>query len=304
MKNNKLKAVIGKTTLTLKKHSPEILMVVGVTGTVVSAVMACKATLKAVDVLDNTKEKLDIIKEAKETKSEEYSDQDQIKDTAITYVETAKELAIIYGPSLVLGGLSIATIFASNNILRKRAASALAAYAAVDKGYKEYRARVVDRFGKDTDEELLLGLKKQTIEEISTDENGKTKKVKKAVTVVDPNAASPYLKYITQTNPYWKMDGGFDYMEFWLQRQQCYWNDILKTRSTHMVTLNEVYRSLGFEESKAGLVVGWIYDPANDIGDNYIEFNCKRVHMPNEYGDLEEVIAIDFNVDGNIYDRV
>ncbi len=47
--------VFHKAGLQLKKHSPEILVVTGVVGTVVSAVMACKATTKLHAVLDDTK---------------------------------------------------------------------------------------------------------------------------------------------------------------------------------------------------------------------------------------------------------
>ena len=36
--------IANKTVMKLKKHSPEILIVAGIAGTVVSAVIACKAT--------------------------------------------------------------------------------------------------------------------------------------------------------------------------------------------------------------------------------------------------------------------
>ena len=44
-----------KVGFKLKKHSPEILVVTGVIGTVASAVMACKATTKLSEVMDNAK---------------------------------------------------------------------------------------------------------------------------------------------------------------------------------------------------------------------------------------------------------
>ena len=49
---NKITRAFGKATLTLKKHSPEILVVAGIVGTVTSAVMACKATTKAGDIVE------------------------------------------------------------------------------------------------------------------------------------------------------------------------------------------------------------------------------------------------------------
>ena len=50
MKMN-LSRTFGKIKFGFKKHSPEILVVAGVVGTVTSAVMACKATTKINDIL-------------------------------------------------------------------------------------------------------------------------------------------------------------------------------------------------------------------------------------------------------------
>ena len=47
--------VASKTVMKLKKHSPEILVMAGIAGTVVSAVLACKATTKVAEILDETK---------------------------------------------------------------------------------------------------------------------------------------------------------------------------------------------------------------------------------------------------------
>ena len=61
MKN--LKAICGTVLFTLKKHSPEILMVTGIVGTGVSAVMACRATLKCHEVIERHEEKMDAVLE-------------------------------------------------------------------------------------------------------------------------------------------------------------------------------------------------------------------------------------------------
>lgn len=45
----------------LQKHSPEILVVAGVIGAVASAVMACKATTKLSDILDDSRDRIDSI---------------------------------------------------------------------------------------------------------------------------------------------------------------------------------------------------------------------------------------------------
>ena len=61
--NAKITRTINRIGLQIKKHSPEIMMVAGIAGTVVSAVMACKATTKIDDILNETKNNVDKIHE-------------------------------------------------------------------------------------------------------------------------------------------------------------------------------------------------------------------------------------------------
>ena len=56
---NTVSRTLHKAGFKLKKHSPEILVAVGVVGTVASVVMACKATLKVNEIVDDAKELID-----------------------------------------------------------------------------------------------------------------------------------------------------------------------------------------------------------------------------------------------------
>lgn len=298
---SKASGALNKIGFGLKKRSPEILVAVGVVGTVVSAVMACKATTKINTILDETKEQLDKIHEyaGNPDVAEKYNAEDAKKDTAIVYAQTGVKLAKLYAPAVGLGILSISSILVSNNILRKRNMAISAALAAATQDFKDYRNRVIERFGKEVDHQLRYNIKAEEIEETITDEKGKEKKVKKSIEVADPNA-SGYVKYFTRSNPYWEEDSS--YVEMFLRSQQNYANDKLK--ATGHLTLNDVYDMLGFHDSKAGMVVGWIYDLDHPNGDNYVEFDVKKVNLPNEQGGYEEAYAIDFNVDGNIYNEM
>ena len=298
---SKASGALNKIGFGLKKRSPEILVAVGVVGTVVSAVMACKATTKIDTILDETKEQLDKIHEyaGNPDVAEKYNAEDAKKDTAIVYAQTGVKLAKLYAPAVGLGILSISSILASNNILRKRNMAISAALAAATQDFKDYRNRVIERFGKEVDHQLRYNIKAEEIEETVTDEKGKEKKVKKSIEVADLNA-SGYAKYFTRSNPYWEEDSS--YVEMFLRSQQNYANDKLK--ATGHLTLNDVYDMLGFHDSKAGMVVGWIYDLDHPNGDNYVEFDVKKVNLPNEQGGYEEAYAIDFNVDGNIYNEM
>ena len=202
---SKASGALNKIGFGLKKRSPEILVAVGVVGTVVSAVMACKATTKIDTILDETKEQLDKIHEyaGNPDVAEKYNAEDAKKDTAIVYAQTGVKLAKLYAPAVGLGILSISSILASNNILRKRNMAISAALAAATQDFKDYRNRVIERFGKEVDHQLRYNIKAEEIEETVTDEKGKEKKVKKSIEVADPNA-SGYVKYFTRSNPYWE----------------------------------------------------------------------------------------------------
>lgn len=292
--------VTSKAVMKLKKHSPEILVVAGIAGTVVSAVLACKATTKVAEILDETKGTLDTIHEGMETgaiNGQEYTNEDGKKDTVVVYAQTGMKLAKLYGPAIILGTLSITSILASNNILRKRNVALGAAYAAIDKSFKEYRGRVIERFGEQVDTELKYGIKAKKFEEIEVDpETGKEKKVKKTVMVADPNLQSDYAVYFDsksrnyETNP--------DYNRMFLKAQQAFANDKLQTRG-HLF-LNEVLDDLDLPRTPAGQIVGW----TKDGPDGYVNFRIVEVERETEDGRHEPAILLDFNVEGNIWEKM
>mgnify|MGYP001534135826 FL=1 len=292
--------VASKAVMKLKKHSPEILVVAGIAGTVVSAVLACKATTKVAEILDETKGTLDTIHEGMETgaiNGQEYTTDDGKKDTVVVYAQTGMKLAKLYGPAIILGTLSITSILASNNILRKRNVALGAAYAAIDKSFKEYRGRVIERFGDQVDTELKYGIKAKKFEEIEVDpETGKEKKVKKTVMVADANLQSDYAVYFDsksrnyETNP--------DYNRMFLKAQQAFANDKLQTRG-HLF-LNEVLDDLDLPRTPAGQIVGW----TKDGPDGYVNFRIVEVERETEDGRHEPALLLDFNVEGNIWEKM
>lgn len=289
----------------LKKHSPEILVVAGVVGTVASAVMACKATLKVHDVICDAKDDIEDIHVAVEKgltpAGNEYTAEDGQKDLTVTYVQTGVKLIKLYAPAVALGALSITGIVASNNILRKRNIALAAAYTAVDKGFKEYRGRVVERFGKDLDRELRYNIKAKEVEEVVTHEDGTEQIVKTTSNVVDPNTRSEFTQCFDETCPNWTRDG--EYNRAFLLNTQNYFND--KLRIEKVVFLNDVYKALGFMPTRAGQLVGWVYDEENPIGDNFVDFGIFDLHdeqKRNFVNGYEKSIWLDFNVDGVVYD--
>lgn len=305
---NTLSRKFGKTGLKLKKHSPEILVGVGIVGVVSSTIMACKATTKLDEVLAEPKDKIEKIHELMENpdmvpEGKEYTEEDGKKDLTIMYTQSAIKVIRLYAPAVALGSLSIAAILGGHHILRKRNVALAAAYATIDKSFKDYRGRVVERFGAELDKELKYNIKAAEVEETVVDEKGKEKKVKNTVNVADPNVYSEYSKFFDESCPGFTKDPEYNLM--FLKDQQRYANDLLKSKG--YLFLNDVYEMLGIPRTQAGQIVGWIYDEKNPIGDNFVDFGIYDLHKEANrdfVNGYERVILLDFNVDGDILDMI
>ena len=287
----------------VQKHSPEILAGVGVVGVVASTVMACKATMKLNDILEESKETRDKIREVESNPryEEQYSHEDAKKDLTINYTQTGLKIAKLYAPAVILGSASLGCLLASNDILRKRNAALSAAYMTVDKSFKEYRQRVVDRFGEEVEKEIRYNIKAEEITSTVVAEDGSETTITETVKTMDPNLYSDYAKFFDEASPYWQKDPEYNFM--FLKSQQQYANDLLKARGR--LFLNEVYEMLGIDKTKAGQIVGWVYNPENPIGDNFVDFgifDMSKERVRAFVNGYEPNILLDFNVDGNIWD--
>ena len=306
----KASRLVGKAGLQLKKHSPEILMVTGIAGTVASTVLACKATTKISAIMEeknNTIEAIHTGMEKGKINGTEYTEEDGKKDLTIVYAQTGVKLVKLYAPAVALGALSITANVSGHHVLKKRNSALAAAYAVVDKSFKEYRGRVVERFGEALDKELRYNIKAKEIEEVVVDKDGNETVEKKIVNTIEGNPLeniSEYARFFDAFNSD-EHQKDPEYNLMFLRRQQDWANEVLKSRG-HLF-LNEVYDMLGIPRSKAGQVVGWIYDEKSPHGDNYVDFgiydldNERKRAFVNGY---EYNILLDFNVDGVIYDLI
>lgn len=307
MKTNELMNTISrkfnKIGFQFKKHSPEIFVIAGVVGGVTSAVMACKATTKAGDIIEDTKSQLDIIHKGMEDGNihgVEYTKEDGAKDLTIVYTQTAVKFIKLYGPAVALGTVSIVSILAGHNITRKRNLALTAAYATIDNSFKQYRNRVIERFGEELDRELRYDVKTKEIEETVVNEDGTESTVKTTVNVIDPNTISDYSRIFDECCASWSKCPEHNLV--FLKQQQNYANDLLKSRG-HLF-LNEVYDMLGFPRTQAGQIVGWVYDEKNPIGDNFVDFGIYNLDSERArafVNGYERSILLDFNVDGNVW---
>ena len=305
MKNlkEKMVKVYNKSEMKVRKYSPEILAGVGVVGVIASTVMACKATTKLNDILAESKEQLEQIKTVAvdPAYADKYTEDDAKKDTTITYVQTGVKVAKLYAPSVILCTSSLGCLLASNNILKKRNAALSAAYMTVDKSFKEYRRRVAERFGDEVEKEIRYNIKAKEITTVDEEGNEVKETVKVMEGADDPTTYSDYARFFDESCPAWQNDP--EYNLTFLRAQQQYANDLLKAQGR--LFLNDVYKMLGIDITKAGQVVGWVYDPDCPVGDNFVDFgiyDMSKERVRAFVNGYEPNILLDFNVDGNIWD--
>lgn len=288
---NAITSRFGRQILKGRKHAPVILFVAGAVGVVGATVLACRATLKMEEVLDEIQIDLD---KARALEHPNYSDTDRQKDLALIYLKGTGRIFTMYAPALGLGVLSILALTGSHVILTKRNAAVVAAYAALDKGFREYRNRVMDELGADKDREFRYGvIEREIVEE--TEEGPVVKRVKQ----IGPGGSSIYARFFDEHAIAWNKDPFYNQM--FIQCQQNYANDLLQARGH--VLLNDVYDMLKFPRTKEGCVVGWV----KDDGDGYIDFGVfhgDRASGMRFVQGNERSIHLDFNVDGMIYDKI
>lgn len=315
-KNEIMKSVsltFNKIGFQIQKKSPEILVAAGIAGIIVSTVMACKATIKASEVAEKTSETIDEIHEAEKTgitkAGKAYSADDSKKDLTTVYVQTGIKYVKLYTPAIVIGAASVTCILVSHRIMKQRLTAVAAALSASDKAFKDYRSRVMERFGEQVEKELRYNIKAKEIEQTVVDENGEEKKVKVPANVADgegwdPSQYSPYARIFDESHPQWTKDPEMN--AYYLKARQAQATDMLRSRG-HLF-LNEVYDMLGFPRTKAGAIVGWLYDPKRpELGDTYVDFGMYEVNRPKAVdfvNGYERSFILDFNVVGDITDDI
>ncbi len=303
----------GRSSLVLKKHSPEILLAVGIAGGITAAILAVRATTKLPEVNAPIQETLKHIDDAfakgETANGTVYTQETATQDKAKVYVYAGIQYAKLYGPAVGVGVLSITAILASHGIMQRRQVAVVAAYNLAKEALESYRKRVVEELGEDRDRQFLHGLREKTYTENEIDErDGRMVEVKKKRVVVDPNFKSQYARFFDETSPNWRNDGPANL--YFLRMQQNWFNDLLVSRGH--VFLNEVYEALGLPHTSDGAVVGWIlrhdYEGMKKEGrDGYIDFDI--YNLENGPGRAfvngqERSILLDFNVDGVIYDLI
>src|SRR5436190_1976410 len=126
---------LGESGLMASEKAPKLLFVGGVVGMVGSTVLACRATLKLEEVLDEVeadkqkaKDVKDLVDSGEYKGDKTYTDQEYKKDLYIISVRGAAKIAKLYGPAVLLGGASVFALTKSHSLLQDRNLALTAAY--------------------------------------------------------------------------------------------------------------------------------------------------------------------------------
>lgn len=300
-----------------KAHSPEILIGVGIAGMVASTVLACRATLKADAILKERKEDIKKCEDlANDENVPEYTEENLKADKRIINFKTGFKVACLFAPAVFSGVAGASLIVKSDNIHKERHASDMAAYAILGQTFKEYRERVVEKYGEEVDQKLRHGLRTEKIK----NEEGKLEEVK--ILDGDTNKFEDYSEFFDESSPYWEKNR--HYNETFLVNAQARWNKTLRERAEinfhgiGFVTLIEVYRDLGISlpptKLKRWKDIGWcvdINDPYYNPKDCFIDLGIGDMvlrprrpgttNCPDVIPGYDPVFVLTPNVQGNIY---
>ncbi len=281
---------LAMTALHAKKDSPQFLFGLGMGGMVVSTVLACRATLKLEETLEEVQKDLyrvDLVHETMDARRESYSENDRRKQVAVIYLTGIGSITRLYGPSVLVGFGAAVCLTKSHHILQDRNAGLAAAYTACDQAFKKYRSNVVESAGVESDQFLRY----ETEECELIDDSGN-----KTVGIRINRDANPsmYARVFDQINPNWAEES--EYNMAWLRHKQDWHNHLLSMRG--YLFLNEVYEDLGVYPTEAGEVVGWFLGN----GDGFVDYGIFDGERTNDFVNGREAsVLLDFNVDGAIY---
>lgn len=277
----------SRSALKLKKNSPQILFYAGIVGTVATTVLASRATLKAVPVVERLKaerEELDSFHLEKKVELEVYN-----AEVRQQYARVAVDLGKLYGPTVLVGVGSLVALTKSHQQLTSRNTALTVAYTGLFRTFEAYRERVRQELSPEHDQKFLHGVVQQEIE--YEDKNGKTKT--KTIDVLDPSseAALSYF-YDSKCASFSPLPG---YNVNFLEAQQIWANRRLRDQG-HLF-LNEVYDMLMIPHTRDGNILGWVY---KDLGDNdtFVTFGYE---LDGEFlAGYKNEVMLNFNIHGPI----
>ena len=217
MKGKGLKRFIFSIGEFAKKHSSELLIGIGVSGTITAIGMAIRATPKAVELK----------REAEANKKE-----------PLTKVEVVKSCWKCYIPTIAVEGLSIACFVGASSVNARRNTALAAAYALSESALSDYQEKMIEVVGDRKAREVKDAVAKKRIE---------TNPIKTNEVIITSKGDT--LCYDAFGGRYFKSDReSINQIVNELNRRM---------RDENYISLNEFYYEIGLDGTKIGDFIGW-----------------------------------------------
>ena len=305
IKNNLVNSSLG---ITIRRNSPKILFVAGTGAIVTGTVLACCATAKLPDIIEERNNKLDEVKNSDELDEKEIN-----RQITKIHAATALQIGTAYAPAAISEVVGFVCLGKAQGDVTKKYLKMSAAYAGLQTTFTAYRNGVKKRFGEEVDREILYGIYEQKVKRIN--ENGEeieeTKKVAdlskygsvSAFSTVIFDERSSFFEKNQQMNANLISIVVHGANEKLIARGQNRKDNLGK-----VLFLNEILDMLDLPRTPYGNILGWRYDPNNR---NKITYDIFWGHKLDESSmvysafedDADDARAwIRFNVDGNVLD--
>ena len=205
----------------LSRHSPEILIGLGITGMITTTVIAVKATPKAVRLLEEKKRELDV--------------------ESLAPVEVVKTTWKCYVPAAISGFASIACLVGSNSVNARRNAALATAYKLSETAFTEYRDSVIETIGEK---------KEKTIRDKVSEKQIKEAPVSKTEVIVTGRGKTLFFEPLSHRYFY-------STIELIKRAENKLNKDIICDPFDYGVTVNDFYNEIGIPTTATGDGLGW-----------------------------------------------
>lgn len=217
----KITNVIKTTRKFIGKHSPEILTGIGITGMITTTVLAVKATPKALELIEEKKEELQVNK--------------------LNAVETVRTAWRPYIPAAILCVTSSACLIGASTVNYKRNAALATAYAISERTLTTYRDKVIETIGEKKEKEVR--------NKVAQDEVNK-KQISSSQVIITAGGNTLCMDSISGRTFRSSMDK-IQKVVNELNRRMNYEN---------YISLDEFYSEVGLESTKNSSYLGWNLD--------------------------------------------
>ena len=200
------------------RHSPEILTGLGIAGMISTTIMAVKATPKALILIENRKDEMEVDK--------------------LPLLELVKTAWRCYIPAAVTSSLSVICLIGASSVNVRRNTALATAYSLSESALKEYQEKVIETIGEKKEQTVRDAIAKDKIEKNPVNN--------REVIITDKGNT---LCYDAISGRYFKSD---------IERIKRAVNDINKNLLDDMyVSLNDFYYEIGLDNTKIGDSLGW-----------------------------------------------